>query len=55
MRKVIFRIKSGGRNGQETSEVLLKKFNEYRQKLIKDGETILSEHKKNDKIILELR
>ncbi len=45
LRKVMFRIDSGGKEGQETSKILLKKYKKYKNKLIKNGEKIISEKK----------
>ncbi len=49
MRKVLFRLDGGGKDGQETSETKLKKFEEYKKLLIKDGEEIVSEENANIK------
>lgn len=43
MRQIIFRLDPGDKEGQETSERKLQKYEEYKQLLISEGETIVKE------------
>ena len=51
MRKVLFRIDGGGKEGQETDETKLRKYEEYKKLLIKDGEKIISEEMRTQRRI----
>lgn len=43
MRKVIFRLEQGNKEGQEKTPEKKRKYNVYKKRLIKDGEEIISE------------
>ncbi len=51
MRKVLFRIDGGGKEGQETDEIKLRKYEEYKKLLMRDGEKIISEEMRTQKRI----
>lgn len=51
MRKVLFRIDGGTKEGQETDETKLRKYEEYKKLLVSDGEKIISEEMRTQRRI----
>lgn len=49
MKKIMFRLSPGEREGQETEDVKLKKYEEYKKLLIEGGEIIIKEELGQDK------
>ena len=43
MRRILFKLEAGEKEGQETAETKLKKYDDYKKLLEKDGEVIVKE------------